>query len=59
MIEETLESIVHFISEHCPDNQVSCSEDSIDYKVLRGWSVTLTAVCQVHPQLPLDKVSYF
>ncbi|WOH07596.1 hypothetical protein DCAR_0727028 [Daucus carota subsp. sativus] len=55
MIEETLESIVHFFSEHFHDNQVSCSEDSIDYKVLRGGSVTLAAVCQVHPQLPLDK----
>ncbi|KAK1394842.1 hypothetical protein POM88_013898 [Heracleum sosnowskyi] len=56
MIEETLESITCFINEHSPDGEVLCSDDSVDYKVLWASSMTLAAICQVHPQLPSDKL---
>lgn len=57
MIEEALESMTSIITEHSPDCEVLYG-DSVDYKVLSTGSVTLAAICQVHPQLPRDKLEW-
>lgn len=58
MIEEALESINFFINEHSPSYEVMYDAASVDYEVLYASSMTLAAICQVHPQLPRDKVFF-
>ncbi|KAK1394349.1 hypothetical protein POM88_013405 [Heracleum sosnowskyi] len=56
MIEESLESMTYFVIDHSPDGELLYNAVSFDEKVLFTSSMTLAAICQVHPQLPRDKL---